>query len=64
MTQNEFEKLEMVLEYKFSLNEADAISRVITDENAPCDKMERLLELIDSNNLINIDNYDELIDYY
>ena len=60
----EFEKLGMVLENKFSLNEADAISRVITDNNASCDKMERLLRLIDTNNLIDINDYDELIDNY
>ena len=64
MTLNEFIKLKKVLVNKFSLNEADAISRVITDKNAPCDKMDRLLILIDSNNLVNIDNYDELIDNY
>ena len=64
MTDEEFEKLEMVLEYKFSLNEADAISRVITDETADCEKMSSLLDLIESNNVFELDEYDEMLEEY
>ena len=64
MTDKEIEKLEMVLEYKFSLNEADAISRVITDETADCEKMSNLLDLIESNNVFVLDEYDEMLEEY
>lgn len=64
MTDEEFEKLEMVLEYKFSLNEADAISRVITDETADCEKMSSLLDLIESNNTLDRDSYDDMLEEY
>lgn len=64
MTDKEIEKLEMVLEYKFSLNEADAISRVITDETADCEKMSDLLDLIESNNVFELDEYDEMLEEY
>lgn len=64
MTDKEIEKLEMVLEYKFSLNEADAISRVITDETADCEKMSDLLDLIESNNVFELDEYDEMLEAY
>ena len=64
MTDKEFKKLEMVLEYKFSLNEADAISRVITDETADCEKMSDLLDLIESNNVFELDEYDEMLEEY
>ena len=64
MTDKEIEKLEMVLEYKFSLNEADAISRVITDETADCEKMSDLLDLIESNNVFVLDEYDEMLEEY
>ena len=64
MTDKEIEKLEMVLEYKFSLNEADAISRVITDETADCEKMSDLLDLIESKNVFELDEYDEMLEAY
>ena len=64
MTDEEFEKLEMVLEYKFSLNEADAISRVITDETADYEKMSSLLDLIESNNTLDRDSYDDMLEEY
>ena len=64
MSDKEFKKLEMVLEYKFSLNEADAISRVITDETADCEKMSDLLDLIESNNVFELDEYDEMLEAY
>ena len=64
MSDKEFKKLEMVLEYKFSLNEADAISRVITDETADCEKMSDLLDLIESNNVFVLDEYDEMLEEY
>ena len=64
MSDKEFKKLEMVLEYKFSLNEADAISRVITDETADCEKMSDLLDLIESNNVFVLDEYDEMLEAY
>ena len=64
MTDKEIEKLEMVLEYKFSLNEADAISRVITDETAGYEKMSDLLDLIESNNVFELDEYDEMLEEY
>ena len=64
MSDKEFKKLEMVLEYKFSLNEADAISRVITDKTADCEKMSDLLDLIESNNVFELDEYDEMLEAY
>ncbi len=64
MSDKEFKTLEMVLEYKFSLNEADAISRVITDETADCEKMSDLLDLIESNNVFVLDEYDEMLEEY
>ena len=64
MSDKEFKKLEMVLEYKFSLNEADAISRVITDETADCEKMSDLLDLIESNNVFDRDSYDDMLEEY
>ena len=64
MTDEEFEKLKMALEYKFSLNEADAISRVITDETADCAEMSSLLDLIESNITLDRDSYDDMLEEY
>ncbi|MDD3038841.1 hypothetical protein [Bacteroides sp.] len=64
MTKEEQEKLDIVLKTEFSLNEADAISRVISDNESSEITMIHLLTLIHKNNIEDIENYDELIDKY
>nr|DAT59427.1 MAG TPA: hypothetical protein [Caudoviricetes sp.] len=64
MTIEEFEKLSVVLEDRFSLNEAHAITRVISNENSSKETMIELLSLINKNSAEEIDNYDELIDRF
>lgn len=64
MTNEEIEKLSVVLQDRFSLNEADAITRVVGDEEQTKETMIELLSLINRNNNEEIDNYDELIDSF
>ena len=64
MSEEEQEKLQIVLDAEFPLNEADAISRVITDSNSTKQTMIDLLKLIYQNNKEEIENYDELINKY
>lgn len=64
MTNEEIEKLSVVLQDRFSLNEADAITRVVGNEEQTKETMIELLSLINKNNNEEIENYDELIDSF
>lgn len=64
MTNEEIEKMSVVLQDRFSLNEADAITRVVGDKEQTKETMIELLSLINRNNNEEIDNYDELIDSF
>lgn len=64
MTNEEIEKLSVVLQDRFSLHEADAITRVVSDEEQTKETMIELLSLINRNSNEEIDNYDKLIDSF
>lgn len=64
MTNEEIEKLSVVLQDRFSLNEADAITRVVGNEEQTKETMIELLSLINKNNNEEIENYNELIDSF
>ena len=64
MTNEEIEKLSVVLQDRFSLNEADAITRVVGNEEQTKETMIELLSLINKNNNEEIENYDEVIDSF
>lgn len=64
MTRQEQEKLEIALLNCFSINEADAINRVITDTESSVDRLKELLTIIDKRDEDDGEGYDELIDSF